>query len=175
MSTTRIRRWLLCVGGALLLGAWLMPLGVHAESMSLKLSLHKVRGTDLLGRVAGSFRVALQAPEDVRAVTFYLDGQPVARVTSYPFVFQFDTRDFAKGQHRIAAVAHLANGSVTTSNTLSLDFRSRGWSLAVRQSMFLYAGLLVALSVTGALLLHRLLRLQPRLILLAERPPAERP
>ncbi len=166
MDAKWIRRCLLWTVILLVVGAFLVPLTAYAEPASVKISVHKIRGADLLGRVAGIFRVALQGPDNVRAVTFYLDGRPIAYVTSYPFAFQLDTQDFPKGAHQLEAVAHLANGSVATSNTVTLEFRSHRWNLAVRQSMFLYAALLLVLGVIGALGLRKLLHIQPRLILL---------
>ena len=52
------------------------------------------------------------------------------------------------------------------SNTITLEFRSHRWNLAVRQSMFLYAALLLVLGVIAALGLRKLLHIQPRLVLL---------
>ncbi len=165
MLATRIRRCLMSVCVLLILASLNAPMG-HAETLPLRLSVRRVTGADLLGRVAGTFRLAVEAPEDVRLVTFYMDGRIVGYATRYPFTFQFDTRDFPKGAHQLEAVAHFSNGAVTTSNRLSLDFRSHNWSLAMRQSMFLYAGLVLVLGTLGGLLVHRLLRIRPRLVLL---------
>lgn len=166
MGTTWMRRWVTWTCVLLTLAATLAPATAQAAPPAARLSVRKVKGADFLGRVAGVFRVAVDVPENVRLVTFYLDGQPVARVTRQPFVFQLDTRDFPSGEHRLEAVAHLSTGAVTTSNSVWLEFRSQRWRLVVRQSMFLYAGLLLVLCVVAALALRRLLRIQPRLVLL---------
>jgi hypothetical protein len=143
-----------------------LPPRVRAEPSDLRLSVQRLRGADLLGHVAGTFRLSVQTAEDVQKVTFYVDGQPVAHVTDYPYVFQFDTWDFGKGLHHLQAVAHCADGSVATSNGIALEFRSRNWLIAVRQSTFLYAAVVVLLGIVGGVVVHRLLRLQPRLMLL---------
>ena len=72
---------------------------------------------------------------------------------------------------RVAGVFRVAvdvpeNVRLVTSNSVWLEFRSQRWRLVVRQSMFLYAGLLLVLCVVAALALRRLLRIQPRLVLL---------
>lgn len=166
MHATQVRRWLLCVCALLMVGTpWLAP-AARAETLPLRLSVHRLNGANLLGHVAGTFRLTVEAPEDVRAVTFYLDGQILGRATRYPFSYGFDTSDYPKGEHQIEAVAQFADGAVATSNTISLEFRSRNWHLAVRQSMFLYAGLVLVLGVVGALIVRKLLHIQPRLVLL---------
>jgi len=169
MNAKRITHWLPAVSLALILVACLTPLTVYAEPASVKLSVHRVKGADLLGRIAGVFRFVVQGPANVRSVTFYVDGLAVAHAANYPFAFQLDTANFPQGRHKIEAVVHFSDGGVTTSNSLSLEFRPNKWSLAVRQSMFLYAGLLVILGALGALGLRRLLHIQPRLVLLDDR------
>jgi len=139
----------------------------EAERPALKLAVHKVKGADLLGRVTGIFRVAVQEPSDVSMVTFYMDGQVIAHAYSEPYAFQLDTRDFPKGAHTIEAVGYLDSGVVATSNTISLEFRSSNWHLAVRQSMLLYAGLIIViLGAIGTVSVRRLLHMHPRTILL---------
>ena len=166
MHATQVRRWLLCVCALLMAGTlWLAP-ATRAEALPLRLSVHRLNGANLLGHVAGTFRLTVEVPENVRAVTFYLDGQILGRATTYPFSYGLNTNDFPEGEHRIEAVVQFTDGAVTTSNTISLQFRSRNWHLAVRQSMFLYAGLVLLLGAVGALVVRQLLHVQPRLVLL---------
>ncbi len=166
MRATRIGYWLLWICALLALVGLLVPLAAHAETLPVRLSVQRIKGADLLGRVAGTFRLTVDPGGEVRAVVFYLDGQPVGRATSYPFSFEFDTGSFPKGEHQLQAVAHFADGAVATSNRISLEFRSRHWLLALRQSLFLYAAVVLALGVVGALGVRHLLHIQPRLILL---------
>ena len=143
-----------------------LPPVVRAELFSTRLTLQRVSGADVMGHVAGTFRLAVAAPDDVQKVTFYLDGEPIAEAMAYPFTFQFDTAQFAPGEHRLEAVARRSDGSVATSNSLELAFRTDNWQKAVRQSLFLYAALLVVLGVCASLAIRRLMHLQPRLRLL---------
>ena len=166
MSATRSGRWSELLCALLVLGALLAPVAVRAEESPIRLTMQKLRGAELLGHIAGAFRLAVEAPSGVRLVTFYVDGKAVGYATSHPFTFRFDTRDFPQGVHELTAVARFANGTATISNSISLDFRPRKWHMAVRVSLFLYAGLLIGLCVLGGLAVHRLLRLRPRLILL---------
>jgi hypothetical protein len=166
MQTTRFRRWMACACLLLVVGVlWSAPVA-HAEALPLRLSLQRLNGADLLGHVSGTFRLTAEGPDNVRSVTFYLDGRILGRATTYPFSYGLDTGDFPKGEHEIEAVAQFTDGAVATSNTISLQFRSRNWHLAVRQSMFLYAGLVPVLGVVGALIVRNLLHIQPRLVLL---------
>jgi hypothetical protein len=167
MHAAQVRRWLLWVCVLLIAGTCLPPQVGRAEFVPLRLSVRRLNGADLWGRVAGTFSLSVETPEDVRVVTYLVDGQPVGRATSYPFTAQLDTRDFPTGEHELQAVAHFANGAVTTSNTVSLHFRSRNWLLVARQSMFLYAFVLLGLGAVGGLVVHRLMRIRPRLILLS--------
>ena len=169
MGLARGWQWLVLALVLLVLGAAFVSPPARAEAVSARLTVQRIRGADLLGRVAGTFRLAVDTPATVRAVTFYLDGHTIGQATRYPFSLQLDTGDFPTGGHEIQAVVHLDDGSVTTSNRVTLDFRSRNWRLAMRQSMFLYAGLTAALGALGAFAVHRLLQMQPRLARLEQR------
>ena len=137
----------------------------RADAAQARLTLQKLRGAEVLGRVAGTFEAAVEVPEGARLVTFYIDGRLVGWATTHPYTFRFDTRDYPIGAHRIEAVVHLADGTVATSNSISLDFRAYRWHLVVRQSMFLYAATLLALAAVAGLVVHRLLHIRPRLVL----------
>jgi len=158
------RRWWALVA---LVAVWVAVAApvARADSAQARLTLQKVRGAEVLGRVAGTFEAAVDVPEDARLVTFYIDGRLVGWATEHPFTFRFDTRDYPKGAHRIEAVVHLADGTVATSNSISLDFRAYRWHLVVRQAMFLYAATLLGLAAVAGLVVHRLLRIRPRLVL----------
>jgi hypothetical protein len=166
MNTTHLRRFTLCLLALLVIGVCLPPLTARAEPNSIEVSVRKVKGADFWGRVAGIFRLAVPSQDNLRAVTFYIDGREVGRAMRQPFAIQFNTKDFPKGVHRIEAVAQYTNGSVTTSKPLSLDFRSDNWSLAMRQSMYLYAVALLALCLVGGWIIVKLMHARPRLVLL---------
>jgi hypothetical protein len=152
---------------ALLIAAALVPaVPGRAEAVSLRLSLRRRSGADLLGRIAGTFNLTVDTPESLSGVTYFLDGEIVGRATSFPFTSEIDTSDFPKGEHELQAVAHFADGTVATSAPVSREFRSRNWLLAMRQSMFLYAALVLVLATLGGLGVRRLLRIHPRLVLL---------
>lgn len=135
----------------------------HAGPPQVRLTVQRVRGSEVRGRVAGSFQATVDVPQDAHGVIFYLDGQAVALDGQPPYLFRFDTDDYAKGEHRIEAAAQLANGSVAPSNSVSLDFRPHKWHLAVRQSMFFYVGLLILILAVAGLALRQFLRNQPPL------------
>ncbi|MGQ9682404.1 MAG: Ig-like domain-containing protein [Anaerolineae bacterium] len=164
----RVRRAsLLLLALLLLLGlAHCLPPAVRADLFPMRLTLQRISGADVMGHVAGTFRLAVIAPDDVQRVTFYLDGDPIAEATSHPFAFQFNTAQFAPGEHRLQAVAWRTDGSVAMSNSLDLAFRTNNWQKAVRQSLFLYAAVVVVLGICAFLAIRHLLHLQPRLQLL---------
>lgn len=166
MVKTRIGRSLMWTLVLIVAWALVAPLAAQADSAKVKLSVQKVRGADFLGRIAGSFRVAVNPPQNVRLVLFYVDGQPVAYASSHPFSFELDTRNFSEGKHRLRAEVHLDNGTVTTSETVHLEFRSERWQMVLRQSMYLYAFLVFALGIAGGWGASKLMRLKPRLTLL---------
>lgn len=166
MQATRNWQGSAWLSALLVLGALLVPLSVRAETWPVRLTVQKVKGAELLGHVAGDFRLAVEAPESARLVTFYLDGQPVAYATSQPFTFQFATQDFAQGVHELTAIVRFGDGVAAATNRISLDFRPRKWHLAVRGALFLYSALTIGLCLLGAVGIRQLLRLRPRLILL---------
>jgi len=73
-------------------------------------------------------------------------------------------------------VVHLDDGSVVTSNRISLEFRPRNWRLAARHWAFLYLVVVMVVAAVAALSVRSLLRLHPRLVLLERRlrPPTRR-
>lgn len=161
MTVRQIRRWLMVFCVMLILASMVPPPAVQAGMAPLKLSVRRLKGAELLGRVSGTFRLAVDIPEDMHAVTFYLDGQAVGQAAESPFSCQFNTRDFSTGVHRLEARGRLSDGRPVSSNVIILDFRSHRWNLAVRQSMFLYAALLLPLSALGVWGMLRLLVLRP--------------
>ncbi|HET9531641.1 MAG TPA: S8 family serine peptidase [Blastocatellia bacterium] len=73
-------------------------------------------------RVAAKVNVRVNASDDtgVTRVEFYVDGRLVARSTSSPFTFGWDTRKLSKGAHSIHCRAYDAAGNVGASPSVTV-------------------------------------------------------
>lgn len=171
MGPVRLGRWsaIPLVVVLLLAGAVLCPARAGAEAMPARLTVERVRGASLFGKVAGVFRLAVQTSGQARMVTFYLDGRVIGYATRHPFSVELDTGEFPTGAHDVEAVVHMDDGSVVTSNRISLEFRPRNWRLAARHWAFLYLVVVMVVAAVAALSVRSLLQLQPRLVLLERR------
>jgi hypothetical protein len=77
---------------------------------TLSISFYKDNGYGLGNDMAGLWTVNAQVSSDVVTVEFYLDDQLQLNDTSAPFSWQFDTGNYALGNHTIKAVAYNSSG-----------------------------------------------------------------
>jgi len=87
----------------------LQPATVEAAP-TLSISFYKDNGYGLGNDMAGLWTVNAQVSSDVVTVEFYLDDQLQLNDTSAPFSWQFDTGNYALGNHTIKAVAYNSSG-----------------------------------------------------------------
>jgi len=80
-------------------------------------------GTDINGRMSLSVK-GDQA--QIQQVTFFIDGEVMASVTSAPFKLQFDTNNFDPGLHRLTAEVKTIAGETYTTNGLVSNFVEKG-------------------------------------------------
>ncbi len=89
----------------------------------LTLSLRKVVGGNLGSKVQGRFTLSVQGVAGITAVTYEIDGAPMATVTQAPFSLSFDTGQYPLGVHHLSATAATPTGPVK-SNEIAAEFVS---------------------------------------------------
>lgn len=97
---------------------------VLGQEDGLTISVSKQFGYNMGSQIQGTFKVRARGPEDVVAVVFSVDGEPLDDVTELPLAASFETGDYAPGWHEIGAVGRTADGRTLASNVLSYQFVS---------------------------------------------------
>lgn len=101
-------------------------------------------GTDINGRMSLSVK-GDQA--QIQQVTFFMDGEVMASVTSAPFKLQFDTNNFDPGLHRLTAEVKTIAGETYTTNGLVSNFVEKGAANQSTLKILLLVGGIVAVSM----------------------------
>ena len=101
-------------------------------------------GTDINGRMSLSVK-GDQA--QIQQVTFFIDGEVMASVTSAPFKLQFDTNNFDPGLHRLTAEVKTIAGETYTTNGLVSNFVEKGAANQSTLKILLLVGGIVAVSM----------------------------
>jgi hypothetical protein len=101
-------------------------------------------GTDINGRMSLSVK-GDQA--QIQQVTFFIDGEVMASVTSAPFKLQFDTNNFESGMHRLTAEVKTIAGETYTTNGLVSNFVEKGEANQSTLKILLLVGGIVAVSM----------------------------
>ena len=76
-------------------------------------------GVDINGRMSLSIK-GEQA--QIQQVTFFMDGEMMATVSTDPFKLQFDTNNYDPGVHRMTADVKTTSGETYSTNTLVANF-----------------------------------------------------
>ncbi len=128
----RLRRLLLCVFG--LVGwAWLGGVAA-AQDDALTLYVRRNFGYGGGDQIQGNFRLEVDGPSDLVAVTYLIDGRTLATAREAPFRIDFETDSYPHGWHDLSAVGERGDGSSLTSATRRFEFVSAevGWQAAGR-------------------------------------------
>jgi hypothetical protein len=100
-------------------------------------------GADINGRMS----LSLKGDQDqIREVTFFIDGEIMASVAASPFKFQFDTNNFEPGLHRLTAEVKTTTGEIYTTNGLVSNFLEKS---AANQSMLKMLLLIAGIAVVS--------------------------
>lgn len=74
--------------------------------------------------IEGLFGMHVAGPENLQRMDFYIDDQVVNTDGEAPFQFQFTTKDYVPGEHRLHAIGFTADGAELHSNELVRVFLS---------------------------------------------------
>jgi hypothetical protein len=86
------------------------------------------------GRIQGAFTLKATGLEELKQVTFYIDGEVLGEVRGSPFHLRFNTADHSLGSHTLYAVGLTTNGEMLQSNEIRVEFVSAqdGWQAGMR-------------------------------------------
>ena len=101
----------------------LSPAPLQAQGDGLVLRLRRDWGYGgFSGDIQGTFSFRVEAPSDTDKVEFYIDDQLVATDTDAPWQYQFQTDDYALGNHSMRAIGQTTSGATLLSNTVTSTF-----------------------------------------------------
>jgi hypothetical protein len=97
---------------------------VVAQS-SFNLNVNRNIGYSSGSQIRGSFRMTVIGPtNEIKSVTFLIDGQTVKMITNSPFTINFETTDYPSGWHDLSASIVTTEGQTVTTPTRRFDFVS---------------------------------------------------
>ncbi len=101
----------------------LSPAPLQAQGDGLVLSIRRDWGYGgFSDDIQGTFSFHAEAPSDTVKVEFYIDDQLVGTDTEAPWRYQFQTDNYALGNHQMKAIGHTASGATLLSNTVTNTF-----------------------------------------------------
>jgi len=141
------------------------------ESQMLVLSLSRDFGySSGTGNIQGTFSMKVTTDIDLQKVIFFIDDNAIGEDDQPPFQFQFQTDNFALGEHTMHALGYTYDGKEYASNEIHAIFVSEdeGWNAALKIIVPIFSLVLGALLISFAVpwIFHRG---KPHRIILPER------
>ncbi len=130
LGAPRFRSCLLWILGLMV---WVgLVAGAAAQESELTLYVRRNFGYGGGSQIQGNFRLEVDGPADLVAVTYRVDDAVVATATEPPFRVDFETDAYPHGWHELVAIAQTSDGRTLTSNTRRFEFVSaeEGWQAA---------------------------------------------
>lgn len=95
--------------------------------------------------IQGYFQISLKGPlEQVREVSYTLDGETMGTVTVSPFKLDFNTDNFVPGEHKLGATVKLLDQSETQAQVVRVRILTKQ---ETSQNVFKILGPIIALAV----------------------------
>jgi hypothetical protein len=130
---------------------------VLAQDVEYQVHPQRSFGYQAGGNVRGSFSLNIVGSQDnIRSVTYRMDGVEIAVIDQPPFKFSFNTGSFPNGRHAISAVVDTKDGRQVTTPDVTLNFLSADQESKSMQKIFipLIGGIfLIVLIAAGAQML----------------------
>jgi hypothetical protein len=96
-----------------------------SSAQEAQISLHLGRDfgySSGTGRIQGLFTLSASGPASLARVVFLMDGQSMGEDSEAPFKVQFDTSQYALGEHVISARGYTSDGAVIAANEIRATF-----------------------------------------------------
>jgi hypothetical protein len=106
------------------------------------------------GQIEGRFSIKASGPADLSKVTFLIDDQLMAEVTTSPFKYQFSTSNYPLGTHVLSAKGVTSTGENLQSNEIKVEFVPAGEGMQAAGKIigivfgFLFLAAIVSIGIT---------------------------
>lgn len=103
--------------------------------------------------VRGNFSMTVHGDQNaIQAVTYFIDGQEMGRMTEPPFKIQFQTSTYTSGVHELAATVETVDGRSVTTPGVQLNFLSADQQSESFKKIFIpLGGILIAIMAVALL------------------------
>ena len=139
------RHIIIAVIGILFLG--LATYSPALAQSDFQLNVYRTNGYGNGDQIRGNFRLSIIGSGNISSVTYLIDGQVMADVTSQPFTFSFNTSQYPVGVHQLSATVKTTGGQSITTASRQFNFVS-----AAQESQGMGGILLPIFGVVGLLL-----------------------
>ena len=162
------RSWLVVFGLLLALGLAYWPSTAQAQQTDYHLNLSRDFGYGNGSQIRGNFSASIGGSQDnIQSVTYLLDGQSMAEVTTAPFKFKFVTMNYPLGWHDMSAQIHTKDGQTVTTATRRYEFASSEQESAMVKN--------VVLPLLGGLLLIVVIVIGVQMLTMRKKPKLDLP
>jgi hypothetical protein len=152
MPTIKTHRdWLLA---CILLLAFILtfwPSAVQAQQDGYRLNISRDFGySNGGGQIRGNFTISVVPLDNIKSVTYLMDGKSIVEVTAAPFKLKFVTTDYPEGWHEMSAQIQTTDGRTVTTPIRRYEFASSEQeSAAVKNIVFPLLGGLFLVTIIG--------------------------
>jgi hypothetical protein len=94
----------------------------QAQQDEYRLNVNRSFGYSSGSQIRGTFNMEVVGPQNIKSVTYLLDGEVMAQVTTSPFYLSFQTTKYANGWHNISALVETTDGRKVTTPSRRFEF-----------------------------------------------------
>jgi hypothetical protein len=156
------RYWFL---GCTLLLAWALAfftLPVKAQQDGYRLNLNRDYGYSSGSQIRGNFSASIVPQENIKTVTYLIDGMPMAEVTAAPFKLKFKTTDYPEGWHELSAQIQTNDGQTVSTAVRRFEFASSEQESETMKK--------IVLPLLGGILLITIIGIGAQMLLMRNKP-----
>lgn len=145
----------------LILAAVVAP--VYAQDAEFRLHAQRNFGYSSGSDIRGSFTLSIYGDEKtIQSVRFLMDGSEIATATKAPFIYRFQTAQYADGWHDLSADVKTVDGRLVSTPVLRLHFVTAAEeSVTMRRILIPLVGGILLVMAVGILAQFLVLRRHP--------------
>jgi hypothetical protein len=138
MKTTKLRILISLLIALTALGLAAEWTSAQDQTPEYRLNVKRNFGFSSGSQIKGNFTNSIVGPLDnIKSVTYLINGEEMATVREAPFAFNYRTEDFPTGWHELSAVVTTMDGLTVTTPTRRFQFVTTAESAAATRSIIL--------------------------------------
>jgi hypothetical protein len=95
---------------------------VKAQQDEYRLNVNRTFGYSSGSQIRGTFSMEVVGPQNIKSITYLIDGNVIELVTSSPFKISFQTSKYGYGWHELSALVETTDGKKVTTPVRKFEF-----------------------------------------------------